>query len=156
MRRTALILPTVAVAGLALLAGCSSSSGGDSCLNGSWALADTSVLGLDQATIDQLQSMGGSFDFTLKFSGSTISLDASVSVPATAASEAQDSKGTGQGKFSVSGGKITVKDWTESSTINGVEQTGDDFNVGLGNTTKSDYTCSGDKLTLDGIELTRK
>lgn len=148
MRRTALVLPTVAVAGLALLAGCS--SGGNSCLNGSWEPADMTEFG-----VEQIEDLGGSFDFTMKFDGGTVSINATSSIPATDYTEAMDMEVTAKGKYSVSGDKIKVTDMSGTTKINGEEQA-DDSGLGGLDEGETTFSCSGNKLTLDGQDFTKK
>gem|GEM_PF-5111554 len=152
MRRTALIVPTVAVAGLFLLAGCS--GGGDSCLSGSWEPVDGSPMSPTADQIEAMKSMGGSYDFTLKFDGNTISIDASSMVPATDVTKEQTTSRTVKAKYSVSGDTIKLSNMSGSYKINGEEQTGDSgmgFDNLEGDTSESTYSCSDDKLTIDRL-----
>ncbi len=144
MRRTALIIPTVAVAGLALLAGCS--SGGDSCLVGSWEPADMSEYEVGE---------GASFDFTLKFDDDKVSINAKSTMDATDYSEAMEMELAYEGKYSVSDGTIKITDWEGSSTLNGEEQTDDSSTLSMSEG-ESTYSCSGDTLTVDGEDYAKK
>ena len=144
MRRIALIIPTVAVAGLALIAGCSGSSGGDSCLTGSWQPADLAELGAAG-----LEEMGGSADITMKFSGSDLSINVSMSMMG------QEVTYTAKGKYSTSGNKITVSNMTGESKINGEVQQGD-LGIGTLGNGEATFTCSGNTMTIEGSEFTRK
>jgi len=125
---------------------------GDSCLTGSWQPSDLSAAGLDS-----FASMGGSYDFTLKFAGGTVSLDFSVSIPSTY-SQAESISVTAKGSYSTSGSSITVSDWTTTTKINGQVQSDADY-YGFGNNIEngtSTYSCSGNTLTLDGTDFSRK
>ena len=128
-------------------------SGGTSCLKGSWEPADMSELG-----VDSIESMGGSFDFTLTFSGSTISVDLTESIPKTDYSEAMNMSFTAKGSYTASGDQITVSDWTASTKVNGVEQSTSDLGLNLDymKASHSTFSCSGDSMTFDGSDFSRK
>ncbi len=147
MRRTALIIPTVAVAGLVLLAGCS--SGGDSCLSGSWepaGMADDSA---------GLEAMGGSSDITLKFDGDKISMSYIIDMPKTDYSDAAKTEMSGEGKYSVSGDKIKVSDFKTTTKVNGEVQADSTDTEGIEDG-DSTYSCKGDKLTVGDQDYVKK
>ena len=125
---------------------------GGSCLAGSWEPADMSEYG-----IDQIESLGGSFDFTMTFDGSTVSVNVASAVPATDYTDELTMVVTVRGSYSVSGDTIKVSNLTGSTTINGEEQAGDS-SLGFGDLSagESTYSCNGSRLTLDGEKFSRK
>ncbi|MDR3069340.1 MAG: hypothetical protein LBU50_07540 [Cellulomonas sp.] len=143
MRRIALIVPTVAVAGLALVAGCS--GGGGSCLSGEWEPADASDWGADA-----IEEQGGTFDFTLKFDGGDINVNMS------GRTEEETREIAAQGKYSVSGDKIKITDMTGSAKVDGEERQDEADDLVEGLEGAFEYSCSGDTLTFDGEEFTRR
>ena len=170
MRRSTLLIAPLIV--LALVAGCDrpgdnddnadadlrtrstddvKQNEGPSCLAGSWQLADMSVL-----RADQIESLGGSLDYTLKFDASTISLAIIEAVPVTEHTEALNTETTATASYTAADDKITVSDLTGSVTINGAPQPDsvEDFS-GLSNGDLP-YHCNGDELTLDGEQYARK
>ncbi|MCL2091749.1 MAG: hypothetical protein FWH11_11245 [Micrococcales bacterium] len=129
-------------------------TGGASCLVGSWELVNMSEYG-----VDSIESLGGAFDFALTFDDGTASLDITWTVPETDYTEAVDFAVAFEGDYSVSDGTIKVSDLTGSTTINSEERSDDpDFGFGFGsmNEGETDFSCSGDTLTLDGEKYSRK
>ncbi len=127
--------------------------GGDpSCLRGSWEPADMSEFG-----VDAIESLGGTFDFTMSFDDGTVSIDVASTVPVTEYTDAMDMTVAFEGSYSVSGSSITLKDLLGSITIDGQTQPSSD-GPGFGSLDEgtSSFTCSGDTLTLDDETFSRK
>lgn len=127
-------------------------TGGSACLIGSWEPSDMAGYG-----VDSIESLGGTFDFTMTFDDHTVSIGVTSAVPATDYTEAMDLVVAFEGDYSVSGATLKVSGLTGSTTINGATQSAD---PGLGYGTmdegESDFSCSGSTLTLDGEEFSRK
>ena len=128
---------------------------GDSCLTGSWEPADVSAFGIDQSTLDQLESVGGTFDFTMTFTNGSASIDVAINVPATRGSTAENIKITAKGSYTTSGSTLTVRNTTTTATVNGQQQSASDLGFDLtdGDVT---YSCSGNTLTFDGTDFSRR
>jgi hypothetical protein len=127
-------------------------SGGSSCLVGSWEPADMSEYG-----VDSIELLGGTFDFTMTFDGSTVSFGITSAVPTTDYTEDMSMTVTAEGDYAVSGDTIKVSGVTGSITIDGEEQL-DDSGLGFGGVDEgeSTFSCSGDALAIDGEKFSRK
>ena len=105
--------------------------------------------------VDQIEEMGGTFDFTLKFDDDTVSMTVTSTVPASDSNAEMDMEVAYEGSYSVSGDKIKITDWTGTSKVNGEEQSADATDLGMSDG-ESEYSCSGDTLTVDGEDYAKK
>ncbi len=127
-------------------------TGGTSCLAGSWELQDMAEYG-----VDSIEALGGTFDFTLTFDDGTVSIDITVAAPATDYTEAVDMAFFVEGRYSVSGGTITLSDMTGSTVIDGQDHPIDPgAGFGTMDEGESGFSCSGNTLTLAGEKYSRK
>lgn len=113
--------------------------------------------------VEEIKSLGGTFDFTLTFDDGTISVNVSSNVPATDHTEApdrtekMDMTGAFGGKYSVSGDKLKITVITDSSKIDsgGRDEAGITGRMGMDEGEHA-YTCSSDRPAINDQELTKK